>query len=120
MLTALLFYVSQVVNAQQPTFQKTYSGQLSESARRIESASGNGFILVGTSESFSVGGGSDIYLVRIDSNGNILWTRTFGTPGVNDYGVGVQATVDNGFAVLGVSNGPTTALKAYFFFIQSG
>lgn len=118
LLTALLFYVSQVVNAQQPTFQKTYSGQLSESARRIESASGNGFILVGTSESFSVGGGSDIYLVRIDSNGNILWTRTFGTPGVNDYGVGVQATVDNGFAVLGVSNGLTTALKAYFFLFK--
>lgn len=60
-------------------------------------------------ETYSWGaGGADVYLVRVDSNGNRLWNKTFGS-GANDCGKALVA-LDDGFAIIGYTDsyGPST------------
>jgi len=62
----------------------------------------NGFIASGYS--FPVGSGSsDAYLLRLDSNGDTLWTKTFGGS-AHDWGRCVQQTQDSGFIICGATN----------------
>ena len=58
----------------------------------------HGFIMVGYSE--QPGRGEDVYIVRTDSIGDTLWTRTLG--GANDdRAYSVVQTPDSGFAIVG-------------------
>jgi len=77
-------------------------------ARAIGGASGDwgsavrrtydgGYILVGTTYSFGAGG-ADVYAVKADVNGNILWTRAFGGAGT-DFGYSVEQTTDSGYII---------------------
>lgn len=69
-----------------------------------------GFLLAGTSFSNESGdkkennlGGSDIWMVRLDENGEELWQKTFGTKS-NDEASSVVQTRDLGFFVAGNIN----------------
>jgi hypothetical protein len=44
----------------------------------------------------------DVLIYRIDSSGNLLWRRSFGTPGF-DYFKSVIQTLDNGFLICGTT-----------------
>lgn len=46
----------------------------------------------------------DYYLVKTDTNGNILWEETMGTQEV-EYGLSVNTTTDGGYLMLGESRG---------------
>ncbi len=58
-------------------------------------------IMVGETTS-SGAGGSDVYLVKTDINGNIRWEKTFGTA-FKDVGEAVVQTRDGGFLIVGHS-----------------
>ena len=59
-----------------------------------------GYIIVGyTNES---GLYFDVYLLRTDIDGNVLWTKILGGAN-NDFGFSVQQTVDGGFIIAGYS-----------------
>ena len=45
-------------------------------------------------------GGSDVWLIKTDANGDSLWTRTYGTINM-DQGYSVQNTYDGGYIVTG-------------------
>ncbi|MDQ0478297.1 T9SS C-terminal target domain-containing protein, partial [Chryseobacterium sp. MDT2-18] len=69
-----------------------------------------GFLLAGTSFSSQSGdkkennvGGSDIWLVRLDENGEELWQKTLGTKS-NDEASSVVQSLDEGFFVAGNIN----------------
>ncbi|HHS49642.1 MAG TPA: hypothetical protein ENN07_00810, partial [candidate division Zixibacteria bacterium] len=57
-----------------------------------------GYAVIGETESFG-DGGRDIWLIRLDSDGDTLWTRTFGSAG-NDSAKDIIAT-DCGLVLLG-------------------
>ena len=61
--------------------------------------SDGGYICVGETSSFGVGR-SNIFLVRKDKDGNLIWQKTFGDGGVNN-GIYVQETSDGGFIITG-------------------
>ena len=70
----------------------------------VETADG-GFVAVGGTKSFGAGD-KDMWLVKVDSAGNMVWNKTYGTDGT-DNGSGVAALKDGGFAIIGSSpSGP--------------
>lgn len=58
-------------------FERSYGGIGYDVGYSITKSLNNHYIIVGSTESFG-SGGNDVYLLEIDGNGNILWTRTFG------------------------------------------
>ena len=81
---------------------KTYGGTGNESLNHIEQSFEGGYILLGETTSFGEGS-TDIYLIRLDVNGDTLWTKTYG--GIwDDYGNYIQQTADSGYFVLGATN----------------
>lgn len=61
--------------------------------------SDGGYIIGSGTKSFGAGL-QDVYIIKLDSNGNIQWTKTFG--GTNpDVCVSIKQTTDGGYALLG-------------------
>lgn len=58
-----------------------------------------GLVIAGVTTSYGAGG-KDIYVVKVDSAGNLLWTRTVGGSG-DEVGYSIIQTRDAGFAVTG-------------------
>ncbi len=64
-------------------WQKSYGGSLNDYMYALTPTTDGGFMLVGSSESNDgdVGsnqGGSDIWVLKIDTNGDLVWSRTYG------------------------------------------
>ncbi|MDD2890240.1 MAG: carboxypeptidase regulatory-like domain-containing protein [bacterium] len=102
LLLGILIATNVIAAAPDTLWTKTFGGASNEFGYSVQSVSGgsdSGFIIVGSTYSFGAGG-ADIYLVRVNSSGDTLWTRTYG--GANDdNGYSVQQTFDGGFIVGG-------------------
>ncbi|MHA2615669.1 MAG: InlB B-repeat-containing protein [bacterium JZ-2024 1] len=80
-------------------WQKTYGGTDSDGASSIQQTSDGGYIVAGVTKSF--GGGSwNIWVLKLDANGNVLWQKTYGGP-YNDWAYSLQQTSDGGYIVAG-------------------
>jgi len=78
---------------------KTYGGTDLDWAYSVQQTSDGGYIVAGTTGSFGAGWG-DIFLIKTDANGNIIWAKTYGgTDG--DGAISVQQTSDGGYIVAG-------------------
>jgi hypothetical protein len=80
-------------------WSQTYGGLLNEKAWDVCESPNGGFAVIGWTESFGIGG-SDIFLVRIDNDGNILWFRTYGS-NFDDEGRSILTKEDGGFILAG-------------------
>ncbi|MBL7962889.1 MAG: T9SS type A sorting domain-containing protein [Flavobacteriales bacterium] len=76
---------------------RVFGGTAFEVFNGAATASDGGALLVGARHLTQ----TDIYAVRVDTNGDSLWTRTYGAAGTTEYGMGVRPTLDNGFIVSG-------------------
>ncbi len=81
------------------TWQKTYGGSDNDYATAIQQTVDGGYIVAGTTSSFGAGE-SDPWLLKLDSNGDITWQKTYGGTRF-DYATAVQQTVDGGYIVAG-------------------
>ncbi len=86
---------------------KTFGGAELDCGNSIKVTDDNGYIIAGYTYSFGRSG--DVYLVKTDSNGDTLWTKTYGT-GACDIGNMVRQTTDNGYIVVG-GNGNVYIIK---------
>jgi hypothetical protein len=78
---------------------KTFGGPMQDYANSVCQLTGGDFIVLGSTHSFGAGK-TDMYLVRTDNNGNLLWSRTYGGTGF-DEGRMVDLTSDGGFLLAG-------------------
>lgn len=78
---------------------KTYGGSSSDIGSSIHYTNDGGYIITGQTTSFGMKS-VDVYLIRINSNGDTLWTKTYGGTG-QDIGHCVRQTSDSGFVVTG-------------------
>ncbi|MFN5784486.1 MAG: T9SS type A sorting domain-containing protein [Flavobacteriia bacterium] len=91
-------------------WSKEYGGAtgLSDKGYSVRETSDGGFIISGTTASFGAGG-DDVYVLKTNSTGTVLWTTTIGSAGVNEAGREVQQTSDGGYIVAGYSDGLGTS-----------
>jgi len=80
-------------------WSQTFGGADDEYGYSVEQTTDGGYIIAGTTESFGAGM-RDIMLIKTDADGDELWFQTFGGTD-NEYGYGVQQTIDGGFVVTG-------------------
>ncbi|MFT5166133.1 MAG: hypothetical protein ACI8P3_001364 [Saprospiraceae bacterium] len=59
-------------------------------------------------------GNQNLYLLKIDPNGNKLWTATIESPGL-DFGYQVIETIDNGFAIIGETRDSLSGQRDIYF-----
>jgi hypothetical protein len=84
----------------------------SELAYDLEITGDNGYIACG--QSFSqVNYNRDVVLIRTDQNGDTLWTRTFGSPDLNEEAYGIDCTFDGGFIITGYKQVNDTTSNVY-------
>jgi len=64
----------------------------------IKQSKNEGYIITGYTQSF--GSNHDVYLIRLDSSGDTIWTNHYGEQG-SDFGEGVLELDDDGFIIAG-------------------
>jgi len=92
---------------------KTFGGTLRDEAYSVRQTDDGGYILVGFTRSYDAGG-DDIYVLKTDSMGDILWTKTFG----RGYGYSGQQTVDGGY-IIGGYNTPYGTGESNVYLIKT-
>ena len=81
------------------TWQKTYEGGNYDFASSIQQTTDGGYIVAAKTRNYSIND-YDIWLLKLDSDGNITWQQTYG--GTNEESVNsVQETTDGGYIVAG-------------------
>jgi hypothetical protein len=78
---------------------RAYGGAGMDYGYGVCEAHGGGYIITGYTTSFGAGA-EDVYLIKIDSDGDTVWTRTYGGS-EPDEGLSVCATSDGQYAVSG-------------------
>ncbi|HVZ39696.1 MAG TPA: hypothetical protein VHI13_10500, partial [Candidatus Kapabacteria bacterium] len=97
-------------------FQKTYGGTDNDftsddlltvgyfvRCHPLERTTDNGFIMVGTTKSFSLSK-QNIYVVKTRPDGAFQWSKTYGVAGNDVDGTDIKRTKDGGYVILGNVN----------------
>jgi hypothetical protein len=79
---------------------RAYGGAADEEGHDVQQTTDGGYIVTGYSTSYDAGFGGDVYLVKTDSSGDTLWTRTYGGPGA-DVGYSVMQPIDGSYVIAG-------------------
>jgi hypothetical protein len=81
---------------------KTIGGTYNDVGRSIIQISDGGYAVAGETKSFGAGE-ADVYVVKLDAQGNLQWTKTIGGP-KDDWGFSLIQTSDGGYAIAGYTN----------------
>ncbi len=79
-----------------PSFCKAIGGKNDDGGNSLIQTSDGGYVITGSTSSFGAGE-TDIYVVKLDANGNLQWTKTIDGGG----GSSLIQTSDGGYAIAG-------------------
>lgn len=82
-------------------FERSFGNYNNEIGKSVIQLADSGFVVLGYTNSTGFGG-YDIYLLRTDKNGNLLWQKTIGGSDW-DFGYSLQETFDGGFVIAGTT-----------------
>jgi hypothetical protein len=83
-------------------WQKTYGGTILDRASSIQQTSEGGYIVAGWTRSFGAGD-CDAWVLKLDSNGNVQWQKTYGST-QSDRTSSIQQTSEGGYIVAGYTD----------------
>jgi hypothetical protein len=78
------------------------TGQANDELFIVRQTDDNGYALYGWTSSMGEGG-ADRYLVKLNEQGDSIWSKTYGGTG-NDFGYGMDLLPDGGFITIGYSD----------------
>ena len=90
--------VSKIDDSGNEEWLYTYGGSDMENGSSICQSTDGSYLIAGYTKSFGQGQ-KDIYIMKIDYEGNEIWSQTYGT-NVNEYAVSIITAIDGGFYVL--------------------
>ena len=96
---------------------RTYGGSDWDFGNSVQQTSDGGYIITGLTYSFGKGN-SDVWLIKTNSDGDTLWTKTFGDS-LYDAGVFIQQTLDGGYIITGNVNGTGRYYHGYAWLIRT-
>jgi hypothetical protein len=104
--TSFDFLISKFSSENILEWQKTFGGSDDDRATAIVQTLDGGFAVLGFAKSSDLdvsenGGSKDFWLLKLTSNGNLLWEKSFGFSGA-DYGTDLLETKEGGFLMTGV------------------
>ncbi len=105
------FWVIKLSNSGDLLWEKSYGGTEIDEARAIVASGDGNFIIAGDTRSSNANvssnnGAADLWLIKIDTNGNLLWENTIGGTSF-DVARALVKTTDNGFLLAGSSRSNT-------------
>ena len=112
-------YVMRTDNSGATTvWERTYdiNGGVDYGESIVELSNGSGFVITGYTTS---GNGTDIFLMKIDCNGNIIGVRTYGTPTEDEYAYDLIQTSNGQFVLAGKVVDVNNNVKALLIRTQS-
>jgi hypothetical protein len=80
-------------------WDKAFGGFGDDACKSVVATEDGGYVIGGVTRSYG-NGSNDLWLIKTDSEGNMVWDRTFGGSG-DDYGGSVLQTEDGGYVLLG-------------------
>jgi PKD repeat protein len=98
------------------TWQKTYGGAKDDSGFLLPIT--GGYILSGSTKSYSAEGNENAFLAKLDVNGNVIWAKTYG--GTQEDSLAASPDTTGGFLLHGstMSYGSTRAANADFWAVK--
>lgn len=94
-------YLLKLDSMGQVKYQKSFGGYNNEIGKSIVQLADSSFVITGYTSSSGVGG-YDMYLLKTDALGNLIWQKTIG--GVDwDFSYNIKATTDGGFIICGTT-----------------
>jgi hypothetical protein len=103
MLTIIALSIGlSIAGAPDTLWTRTYGRPDYDEGFSVQQTSDGGFIATGFTEGLG-GGLRNVYLVKTDSDGDTMWTKGYGGPGIH-FGHSVEQTTDGGYIIAGGSS----------------
>lgn len=115
-LLHILFFCPLIFNGQ-ISFFKSFGGPGNDFGEAVVATSDTCYVAIGASESFG-NGATDLYVFKVDSLGNYIWSKTFGGPNI-DYGTDLVELNDGSFILTGYSNSFSSGYNLFVVKIQN-
>lgn len=94
-------YVLKLDSMGQKKFEKSFGGYNNEIGKSVVQLSDSSYVMAGYTSSTGVGG-YDVFLVKADKNGSLLWQKTIGGSDW-DFAYSMDTTSDGGFIIAGTT-----------------
>lgn len=92
-------WVFKIDAAGNEVWSKTFGDSADDWGKSVRQTTDGGYIVAGNTESYGAGE-YDIWLLKLDSLGNEMWSKTFGGS-ADDSGSSVEQTADGGYIIAG-------------------
>lgn len=95
------FIVYRLDSSGNKIWSKNYGGSADDKGISIQQTTDGGYIMIGTTESYT-NGGKDILVYKLDASGNVTWKNNYGGT-LDDEGYFIEQTSDGGYILVGNS-----------------
>ena len=96
-------YIVKTTSTGDVQWTKTYGGVQNDEAYSVMQTADGGYFVAGYSESFDDGAWGDVYVLKLNSSGDTVWTHTYGGIDV-DIAYSAKQTTDGGYILAGYTN----------------